>query len=163
MSDVATKRETFRAAIDILVTREVALAQPNNPGAYAGSVRSRLLNDKRDHARALMEDQLLTPERLAELLDDTPEVAAPRPTVRYHDEKAGCSTCGCYGGGGWLQSDDRCPDTGLTADAEPCPVCNVDGVRDLHHRGNTTDRAELHRRYAQGIQHHRERHEARTA
>lgn len=155
MSDVATKRETFRAAVDLLVTREVNAAQPASPGAYAASVRARLLNDKRDDARALMEDQLLTPERLAELLDDTPEVAAPRPTVRYHDEKAGCSTCGCYGGGGWLQSDDR-DDVGLLSDLIPCPACASDRHR-LHAREHVReDRGELFAKYAATIEHQRE-------
>lgn len=169
MTDFAHHRETWRAAIEILVSREVANSGAKNPGAYAGSVRSRLLNDTRDRARALVEaDPTITAEQLAQALDDTPDIPATPsgsgaldhsrgPSIAHIDHRRACSLCGCYGGNG-VTVPDRDPASGLTPDAEPCPVCNVDGVRDHHHRRNDTDRAELHRRYAQGIQHHRERH-----
>lgn len=154
MTDVATKRETFRLAVDLLVTREVERARPANPGAYAGSVRSRLLNDKRDLARALMEDSALTAEQLAEALDDTPQVVAPPPTVRHVSERRGCATCGCYGGGGWLDSPDR-DDLGMTVDLTPCPVCASDRHR-LHDREHVReDRADLHARHAVSVAAHR--------
>ncbi|HET7734361.1 MAG TPA: hypothetical protein VFK52_00180 [Nocardioidaceae bacterium] len=154
---VAEKREAFRAAIEILVEREVTLARPNNPGAYAGSVRSRLLNDKRDHARALMEDAVLTAEQLAEALDDTPDVQAPKPTVRHASERQACSTCGCYGGGGWVTCEDR-GDLGMTPDLTPCPKCAADRHR-LHARTHVTeDREDLHRSHAVSVEAHREKH-----
>lgn len=156
-TDVATKRETFRAAVDILVTREVERARPNNPGAYAGSVRSRLLNDKRDHARALMEDAVLTPEQLAEALDDTPAVPAAKPTVRHISEREGCATCGCYGGGGWLPSPDRDEVWGTLPDLIPCSVCAVDRHR-LHDREHVReDRGAIHGGYQRATEEHRER------
>lgn len=155
MTDVATKRETFRDAVEILVQREVAIARPSNPGAYAGSVRSRLLNDKRDLARALMEDSIPTPEQLAEALDDTPDAPEPAPTVRYHADTEACTECGCYGGGGWLPSDDRC-DLGMVRDLMPCPVCAPDRHR-LHARRHIAeDRDDLHQRVADTIGRQRE-------
>lgn len=151
MSPVAEKRETYRAAIEILVQREVALAQPKSPGAYASSVRTRLLNDKRDHARALMEDEIPTPEQLAELLDDTPDVAPPAPTVRYHSDKDCCPKCGCYGGGGWVMAPDRDETAGTIPDLTPCPSCAVDRHR-LHAREHVIeDRTHLHETVALAI------------
>jgi hypothetical protein len=181
MSDVATKRETFRDAVEILVAREVANARPSNPGAYAGSVRSRLLNDTREHARALVEaDPAITAEALAHLLDDRPDVPATPsgsgaldhrgPSIAHIDRRRACTHCHCYGGNGFTVAD-RDPTSALTPDAQPCGHCNVDGVRDHHHRAGT-DRDDLHHRYAKAIHRHRDTHgttppaaqpEARTA
>lgn len=172
MTDFAQHRETWRDAVEILVSREVANSGAKNPGAYAGSVRSRLLNDTRDHARALVEaDPTLDPERLARALDDTPAIPATPSgsgaldhrgtSISHIDHRRACTWCGCYGGNGFTVAD-RDPDSGLTPDAVPCGTCNVDGVRDHHHRA-TTDRPELHRRYAQAIAEHRRRHPKETA
>lgn len=151
-----TRHETFRQAVEILVQREVNNARPANPGAYAGSVRSRLLNDKRDLARGLMEDELPTPEQLAEALDDTPDTPPPAPTVRYHSDKDTCPNCGCYGGGGWGLAPDRCEDAGTIPDLVPCPVCAVDRHR-LHARAHVVeDRAHLHETVALAIKAQRE-------
>lgn len=148
---MSARADTYRAAVEILVEREVALARPNNPGAYAGSVRSRLLNDKRDLARALMEHEIPTPEALAEALDDTPDVPAPKPTVRHVSEREGCATCGCYGGGGWLDAPAR-DELGMTADLIPCPSCAADRHR-LHAREHVTeDRADVHAKHAVSVQ-----------
>lgn len=73
MSDIATKRETFRAAVELLVERAVSAGNPNNPGAYAASIRADLLNDHRSTAMELLDlDPSLTAESLAESLEPAP-------------------------------------------------------------------------------------------
>lgn len=105
-----------------------------------------------------MEDEIPTPEALAELLDDTPAVpAAPQaPTVRYHDDKACCPKCGCYGGGGWIMAPDRHEIAGTVPDLTPCPTCAIDRHR-LHAREHVIDdRTHLHETVTLAILAHRE-------
>ena len=97
------KRELFRAAIEVLVARKVAAKHPDDPGAYAGTVRADLLTRHRDNCRDILacvsDNDVMDAETLALMLEpvstpppskakfDPPNPSAALPTVTAADWK----------------------------------------------------------------------------
>lgn len=75
----AQKRETFHAAIELLVERAVTKSRPDNAGAYSATVRADLSTRYRDAARDMYRQHgELTADELAEILEPSTPVRVER-------------------------------------------------------------------------------------
>ena len=149
------KKETFEAAVELLVADAVAKGQPEHPVLYARKVRGDITERHRDNARNLFaEHGELTAEELRGLLYDIDHPAAPTPTptVRYFTDHDECPTCEGRGGGGWLRLKDR-DELGMTRDPVPCPTCAPERHRAFERRTlvETEDRDEDYAKYAAAV------------
>lgn len=153
MSENQNKLRTFRNAIEHMAEQALrTTTNVKNAEAWLIRVKGTMRADHYVRAMELLDQEPeLDHYELASLLNDERITPTPTPTVRHVADRAGCRTCGCYGGGGWMPSPDRDHD-GMTPDLVPCPTCASDRHRRHEIMNDVQERERLHNSHRAAVQ-----------
>lgn len=146
---MSEKMRIAKEAMSIIAHRRLAAAKGvTNPDAYYATILADVRANHWNDALALAED--VTADQLATMLDGT-NTKATAPARPVPDQRHGCPTCGCHGGG-WLDAEER-RGNGTLHRVLPCPDCAPDRARLVANNPTGLDTAAFDRRYHEQFNH----------